>query len=103
MNSTESETKMRNRVLMLLTALLHSLIIPSIARAENSKYPPLADYLMARDAEVALARSAAPLHISERATIKVLTASGYEVVREGDNGFVCMVMRGWTAPTYTPV
>ena len=49
---------------------------------------------MPRAAEVALARSAAPLHISERATIKVLTASGYEVVREGDNGFVCMVMRG---------
>jgi hypothetical protein len=52
---------------------------------------------------VALARSAAPANISERATIKVLTTSGYQVAREGDNGFVCMVMRGWSAPTYTPV
>src|SRR5262245_65776610 len=94
---------MRNRTPILLTALLALLIGPSIGWAEDSKYPPLADYLMPRDAEVALARSAAPLHISERATIKVLTASGYDVVREGDNGFVCIVMRGWTAPTYTPV
>jgi hypothetical protein len=103
MKSVESETNMRNRTLILLTAVLPSLIGPSVVWAENSKYPPLGEYLMPRDAEVALARSAAPLHISERATIKVLTASGYEVVREGDNGFVCMVMRGWTAPTYTPV
>ena len=57
---------------------------------------------MPRDAEVALARSAAPPIIADRATVKVLTASGYEVARQGDNGVVCMVMRGFTAPTYTP-
>jgi hypothetical protein len=72
------------------------------AGAQTSKYPPLTEYLMPRDAEVALARSAAPSNISSRATTKVLTTTGYQVVREGDNGFVCMVMRGWTAPTYTP-
>jgi hypothetical protein len=32
----------------------------------------------------------------------VLTSSGYQVAHEGSNGFVCMVMRGWSAPTYTP-
>ena len=48
-------------------------------------------------------RTAAPAHISGRATIKVLTKSGYEVAHEGDNGAVCLVMRGFTAPTYTPV
>ena len=64
--------------------------------------PPLSEYLMPRDAEIALARSAAPANISERATIKVLTASGFEVAGKGDNGFVCLVMRGWSAPTYTP-
>jgi hypothetical protein len=57
---------------------------------------------MPQAAEIALARSAAPSSISERATIKVLTRKGYEVVREGDNGSVCMVMRGFSAPTYTP-
>jgi hypothetical protein len=68
----------------------------------TSKYPPLADYMMPREAEMALARSAAPPNISGRATIKVMTKSGYEVAREGDNGCVCLVMRGWSAPVFTP-
>jgi hypothetical protein len=58
---------------------------------------------MPRDAEIGLARTAAPASISGRATIKILTKSGYEVAREGDNGVVCMVMRGFAAPTYSPV
>ena len=67
-----------------------------------SKYAPLSEYMMPRTAEIALARSAAPPNISGRATIKVLTTSGFQVVREGDNGFVCLVMRGWSAPTFSP-
>jgi hypothetical protein len=72
------------------------------AAAQTSKYPPLDAYMMPETAEVALARTAAPANISKRATIKVLTKSGYQVVHQGDNGFVCMVMRAWSAPTYTP-
>ena len=73
-------------------------------KAQEAKYPPLNEYMMARDAEIALAKSAAPQAISDRATIRILTASGYQTVHEGDNGFVCMVMRGFTvAPTFTPV
>jgi len=67
-----------------------------------AQYSSLREYMMPRDAEIALAKSAAPANISDHATIKVLTASGYEVVHQGNNGFVCMVMRGWAAPTYTP-
>ena len=71
---------------------------------QEPKYPPMSEYKMDREAEIALAKSAAPRAISDRATIKVLTQSGYQTVREGDNGFVCMVMRGFTgAPTFTPV
>jgi len=70
--------------------------------AQSPKYPPLSEYMMPRDAEIALAKSAAPDNISGRATIKVLTASGFQAVHDGDNGFVCIVMRGWSAPTYTP-
>jgi hypothetical protein len=89
------------RLALVLLVLLAS--VPAVrVRAQASKYPPLADYLMARDAEIALAKSAAPPNISDRATIKVLTNSGYHVVHEGANGFVCMVMRAWSAPTYTP-
>jgi hypothetical protein len=86
--------------IMLLTVLLS--IAAPLALAQSPNYPPLSEYLMTRDTETALAKSAAPADISERATIKLLTASGYQVIHEGDNGFVCMVMRGWSAPTFTP-
>lgn len=72
------------------------------ARAQNSEYPPLGAYLMAQEAEIALARSAAPASISDGATVEVLTKSGFEVAQQGNNGSVCMVMRGFSAPTYTP-
>jgi hypothetical protein len=92
---------MIRRLTVLSMYVFASVGVPMV-HAQIGKYPPLADYLMPRDAEVALARSAAPANIASRATIKVLTKSGYVVDREGDNGFVCMVMRGWSAPTYTP-
>lgn len=76
-------------------------VAPSDAQ-EGTRYPPLSEYLMPEAQEIALARSAAPAAISDRATINILTESGYDVAAEGDNGFACMVMRGWTAPTYTP-
>jgi hypothetical protein len=53
---------------------------------------------MTPDAEVALARSAAPDNVSARATIKILTSSGYKEAVKGDNGFTCIVMRGWSVP-----
>ena len=87
-------------VLILLLATLD--VVPMLA--QSPKYPPLSEYTMARDAEIALAKSAAPDYVSDHATIKVFTASGFQTVHEGDNGFVCMVMRGFTgAPTFTPV
>jgi hypothetical protein len=89
------------RFTLVFLALLASLDAIAI-QAQGSKYPPLSEYLMPRDGEIALAKSAAPANISDLATIKVLTSSGFEVARQGSNGFVCEVMRGWAAPTYTP-
>ncbi|MEO7272586.1 MAG: hypothetical protein ABI211_11345 [Vicinamibacterales bacterium] len=74
----------------------------STLRAQSRTYPPISHYLMPRETEVALARSAAPPAVSDRATVKVLTATGFEVAEPGDNGAVCMVMRGFSAPTFTP-
>ena len=90
-----------NRLKVVLFLLLISYAAVGVI-AQGAKYPPLSEYLMPQDAETALAKSAAPDNISGRATIKVLTPSGFRVVHEGDNGFVCMVMRGFAAPTYTP-
>ena len=59
---------------------------------------PLTAYLMPADAEVALARSAAPPALAAEATVLVLTAHGYDVAAKGTNGFTCLVERGWQAP-----
>ncbi|HEY8091595.1 MAG TPA: hypothetical protein VIF09_27205 [Polyangiaceae bacterium] len=68
----------------------------------SAGYPvmaPLGEYLMTdRDAEVALARTAAPPAISSDATVLVLTRKGYETAVEGKNGFVCFVDRSWLSP-----
>jgi hypothetical protein len=57
---------------------------------------PLEQYLMAdRNAEIVLARSAAPESISRDAEVLVLGRHGYETAVKGKNGFVCVVERSW--------
>ena len=74
------------------------------AQAQDAKAPypsmaPIEQYLMTdRNAEIALARSAAPEAISRDATILVLGRHGYETAVKGKNGFVCAVERGWMGP-----
>jgi hypothetical protein len=72
------------------------------AQAQDARvpYPSMASldqYLMERDAEIALARSAAPESISQDAEVMVLGRHGYETVVKGKNDFVCMVWRSWAA------
>ena len=72
----------------------------SNAAAQTDKYPRMAaigQYLMEKNAEIQLARSAAPDSISRDATILVLGRQGYETAVEGKNGFVCVVDRAWMA------
>ena len=79
-----------------------------LARAQNAKAPypsmaPLDQYLMPdRNAEIALARSAAPTSISSDATVLVLEKSGYQTAVEGKNGFTCLVERAWVSPFDSP-
>src|SRR5580692_5957099 len=68
------------------------------AQDAKDPYPtmaPIEQYLMDRDAEIALARSAAPEAISHDASVIVLTRHGYETAVQGKNGWVCWVGRGW--------
>ena len=58
---------------------------------------PIEQYLMDRDAEIALARSAAPDSISRDAEVLVLGRHGFETAVKGKNGFVCIVERSWTS------
>jgi hypothetical protein len=89
------------KMLTLITTL--SWVATAPAFAQTPTYPPLHDYMMSKEAEVALAKSAAPANISDHASVKILTDAGYQMLHSGDNGYVCMVLRGWAAPTYTPV
>jgi len=64
---------------------------------------PLDQYLIADEkAEIALARTAAPASISDDAEIRVLGTDGYKTAVAGKNGFMCLVERGWGAPTDDP-
>ncbi len=60
-----------------------------------AKMRPMEQYLMNRDAEIALARSAAPDAISHDASVMVLTRHGYQTAVAGKNGWTCIVDRGW--------
>jgi hypothetical protein len=78
-------------------------LLPTLGQAQDAKapYPSMAaleQYLIAdRTAEIAMARSAAPESISRDAEVMVLARHGYETAVKGKNGFVCMVLRSWTA------
>jgi len=78
-----------------------SVALPARAEVAKPLYPKMAQikqYLIPdRNAEIALARSAAPEAISRYATVLILGRHGYETVISGKNGFVCMVERGWTS------
>ena len=69
------------------------------AKMQYSAMAPLEQYLMTdRNAEIALARSAAPNSISDDATVLVLDKNGYQTVAAGKNGFTCLVERSWMSP-----
>ena len=101
---------MRNRLqaaalttFVFITALAAAL--PIQAQEAKSSYPgraPLNQYLMDRNAEIALARSAAPESISKDAEVVVLGQKGYEIAVKGHNGFVCIVHRSWTSENSDP-
>ena len=97
---------MRKKLLsfLALTSVAQSVLFGAVCRAQaKDPYPamaPLAQYLIPdQNAEIALARSAAPKSISDAAEVLVLTRNGYTTAVKGSNGFVCMVQRGWSGAT----
>jgi hypothetical protein len=88
-------------------ALVAVLCAARPGRAADAKNPyptmaPLDQYLMDRDAEIAMARSAAPESVSKDAKVLVLGRHGYETAVEGKNDFVCLVGRMWAAMKEDP-
>ena len=96
--------------MIVVTVLAHMVVLNLVVCAQpqnaGTPYPSMAQldqYLMAdREAEIALAKSAAPKAISDYAEVLVLDRQGYTTAVHGTNGFVCMVERSWTAEIDNP-
>jgi hypothetical protein len=94
-------TAWRNLVLMCLLCAIRQME----AQENKAPYPsmaPIEQYMIDHNAEIVLARSAAPESISRDAEILVLGRKGYETAIKGKNGFVCMVARSWMSPFGSP-
>jgi hypothetical protein len=103
--ATRESAKERMIGITALVLVISICFLVPKAAAQSDKYPkmaPVDQYLMERNAEILLARSAAPDSISGDATILVLGRQGYETAIRGKNGFVCMVERGWMAAFNSP-
>jgi hypothetical protein len=111
-SSLRKKKQMNRKILRTIaSATLVSVAIlcaAQLGRAADTKTPypsmaPLDQYLIAdRNAEIALARTAAPRSISLDANVMVLGPHGYETAVQGKNGFVCMVERAWMNPFDSP-
>jgi len=93
---------------LIAIVFLVPLCLPGAARAQAAKaaYPAMASldaYLIAdQNAEIALARSAAPASIAKEAEVMVLGKSGFTTGVKGTNGFLCLVERSWAMSTDDP-
>jgi hypothetical protein len=71
------------------------------AMAAGDREVHLVDASTPRERQIELALSAAPTEVSSKAAVYILGAKGYEKVREGTNGFSCLVERSFAATTQT--
>ena len=79
------------RVVVGLLAGCLALVLPGIAAGQEAggERPEI----LPPDEEFDLALSAAPEHLEDGAAVWVLGPDGYELAREGTNGFACIVNR----------
>src|SRR5580692_453517 len=96
----EERADMRALLVTVTLLIVQGAALQAQAQVRESPYPkmaPIEQYMMTPDAEMALARSAAPESLSRDAEVMVLGPHGYKTAVKGKNGFVCVVERGWTA------
>jgi hypothetical protein len=94
--------KLRMPGMIQALAITGALFSAGHAQAGNAAthYPkmlPAEQYLIAdRNAEIAMAKSAAPPSISDNASVMVLSPHGFETAVKGTNAFTCLVDRSWS-------
>ena len=86
--------------------LLSVAVLFSSAAAQDTPQEPTREVHLAtastpREQQIALALSAAPTEVSSKATVYILGPKGYEKVREGTNGFSCLIERSFRGTTQT--
>ena len=100
------KNNIRIMALAFVVPIFSSWLACAQAKVEKAPYPvmaPLDQYLISdENAEIALARSAAPASISNAAEVMVLRRDGYATAVKGSNGFVCIVERSWANTTDDP-
>jgi hypothetical protein len=100
-------TRAIGRAVAAVVALASLLIVasrqPVSAQTSYPQMGAVGPYMITdRNAEISLARSAAPKSISRNATVLVMGLHGYQTASAGTNGFVCLVERSWMSPFDSP-
>jgi hypothetical protein len=77
-----------------MTLVFAALLLAGAAQASDaSDTRKVLNTVFPRDVEIALALTGAPAHLRDGASVYVYGAKGYEKVKEGTNGFTCLVNR----------
>lgn len=76
---------------MLSIGVLFGANLAALAQTDMPK--PAYDLSLPREARIKLAESAAPPEVAGHATVYLLERAGYVKIREGTNGFSCLVDR----------
>jgi hypothetical protein len=89
----------------IFAGLLSIAVLCSSAAAEDKPREPTKevhlDFSTPRERQIELALSAAPTEVSSKATVYILGHKGYEKIREGTNGFSCLIERAFKGTTET--
>jgi hypothetical protein len=101
MNLKVLELKKTTFAGLLSIAVLSSSAVAQDKPQEPTREVHLVTASTPRERQIDLALSAAPTEVSSKATVYVLGPKGYEKVREGTNGFSCLIERSFKGTTQT--
>src|ERR1700677_101190 len=81
-------------------------VLSSGAAAQDTPQEPTREIQLVtastpRERQIELALSAAPTEVSSKAAVYILGPKGYKKVREGTNGFSCLIERSFVGTTQT--
>jgi hypothetical protein len=92
-------------VVLFLVVLSTAVLSGSAAAQDEPRESPKGMHVVTastpRERQIELALSAAPAEVSSKAAVYILGPKGYEKVREGMNGFSCLIERSFSGAMQT--